>query len=97
MDQTMPEGSVRRITLQGEYDLGERRELSTLFGSLSPNGPLEIELTDVTYADSTFLSELGKLRARLDGQKITLIGVSKAMQRVLQIVGFDQLFEIAPA
>ena len=47
--------NAREIVLRGEYDLSDRDSLSALFGALRTDGPAVIDLTEVTYMDSTIL------------------------------------------
>lgn len=86
--------STRRIELNGEYDVSQKETIASLFGALRPDGPAVIDLTKCTYVDSTFLSELVKLRERFKQHPITLLGASGSVMRVLQIVHFNRLFEI---
>lgn len=53
-----------------------------------------IDLTKCTYVDSTLLSELVKLRQRFKEPRITLLGASGSVMRVLRLVHFNRLFEI---
>lgn len=69
---------ARRIELIGEYDLSQKAEVAALFGALAPDGPATINMTEVSYVDSSFLHELLKLRKRL-GHPITLLGRRNAV------------------
>ena len=82
------------IRLEGEYDLTRRDELASLFGSINGAGALVIDMTNVSYIDSTMLSELGSLRRRAQEIPIKLAGANEHLRRVLSIVNFDSLFEI---
>ena len=62
----------RRLGLVGEYDIADKATLARLFGSLAPDGPAAIDMTGVTYVDSTFLHELYALRSRLSAHVVTL-------------------------
>jgi anti-anti-sigma factor len=86
--------SARRVALDGEYDLSQKEAIASLFEALRPDGPAVIDLTKCTYVDSTFLSELVKLRQRFKEHPITLIGASGSVMRVLRLVHFNRLFEI---
>lgn len=87
-------GSVRRIELHGEYDLSRREELAALLASVGGEKPVVLDLTRVTYVDSSFLNELGTLRSRLKESDITLFGVSPQLRRVLGLMRFDTIFDI---
>jgi len=93
MDKT-PNVPVPRIELDGEYDLSQKEVLASLFGDLRADGPAAIDLTKVTYVDSTFLNALAVLRGRFNGHPITLLGANATILRVLRLVGFDRLFHL---
>ena len=85
---------IQRIQLDGEYDLSRKEELVAVLGSLSAKGPAVVDMTTVTYVDSTFLRELAGLQIRFKRWGVTLVGVSAAIKRILEITSFDQLFRI---
>lgn len=85
--------AARRVTLEGEYDLTRKAEIATLFQTLDGDDDLILDLTNVTYLDSTILEELAALRRRNAQRSITLAGASDHIRRVFEIVGFDQLFK----
>jgi anti-anti-sigma factor len=87
----------RRLELVGEYDIADKATLANLFGALAPDGPAEIDMTKVTYIDSTFLHQIERLRSRLKEHRVTLFGVDKNVRRVLHAVNFDHLFQIIEA
>jgi anti-anti-sigma factor len=84
----------RYIELNGEYDLADREKLATLFGALPADGPATIDLTKVTYLDSTVLNALAKLRVRFKENTIKLLVGSENIKRIFRIVQFDNLFEV---
>jgi anti-anti-sigma regulatory factor len=86
--------NARRVELASECDLSQREAIASLFEALRPDGPAVIDLTKCTYVDSTFLSELVKLRQRFKEHPITLFGASGSVMRVLRLVRFNRLFEI---
>jgi anti-anti-sigma regulatory factor len=55
---------------------------------------VQIDLSEVTYIDSTILHELAILRQRQNGHSIKLVGASSQIERILRIVDFDKLFDI---
>jgi anti-anti-sigma factor len=85
----------RRVELNGEYDLSRKGELALLFASLDANEPIVVDMADVTYIDSNFLHELVALRNRCREFGVKLTGVTPNVSRILRVVGFDKLFEIA--
>lgn len=94
VNRATAQAATHRIELDGEYDLTRKEELEALFDSLSADGPVTIDLTKVTYADSTFLRVLGHLYFRLQEHGATLVGANRGMRRLLSIVQFDRLFRV---
>lgn len=86
-----------RLELDGEYDLTRRDELTFLFAAIPDNAPAVIDLSRVSYVDSTFLHVLASLHFRLKAHGVTLTGANASIRRLLSIVKFDQLFSIADA
>jgi anti-anti-sigma factor len=89
-----PFKAIRRIVLEGEYDLTRKEEILALFGTLLPGKPVTIDLRRVTYADSTILAALVTLAQRSQGAVITLLGPQPQVRRILKFVSFDRLFRI---
>lgn len=86
---------AHHIELDGEYDLTRKEELRLLFAALPDNTAAVIDLSRVSYVDSTFLHELALLHFRLRAPGVTLTGANASIRRLLSIVKFDQLFCIA--
>lgn len=57
-----------------------------------------IDLTDLTYCDSTGLTVLVAAynRAQQAGTPLVLVGLNADLTRVFRIVGLDQLFSFQP-
>jgi anti-anti-sigma factor len=87
---------ARCLRLAGEFDIADKDTLAALFGALAPDGAVVIDMTQVTYIDSTFLHALEALRSRL-AHSVTLLGVSRHVRYLLQIVNLDHLFQIVEA
>jgi anti-anti-sigma factor len=88
---------ARRLQLVGEFDIADKDTLAALFGALAPEGAVVIDMTAVTYIDSTFLHQIEALRSRLKQHRVTLLGVNKQARHLLHIVNFDHLFQIVEA
>jgi anti-anti-sigma factor len=84
----------RRIALSGEYDLRRREEVRELFESVEHLSEVDINFSNVTYIDSSFLNELVALRNRVPDCSITLSGSSRHVKRVFEIVDFGRIFNI---
>jgi anti-anti-sigma factor len=78
------------ITLRGELDLSNVDEMRSSLASAS--GPAVVDLSGVTYLDSTALYELGVLRKRVGN--VVLVAPSPQVRRTLEIVGFTKIFDI---
>lgn len=87
----------RRITLRGELDLADKKALSALFDSVDRTAHVVLDLSDVTYMDSTILGCLVHLRKRLaeHGGDLRLFGVNPNILRLLTVAGLDRVFDIA--
>lgn len=83
-----------RLALDGEWDLSRKTELTQLFSSLTTEGPAIIDLSHVTYMDSTVLNALAMLRHKFEDLSITLVVPNEDVLRILKLVNFDKLFRI---
>ena len=78
------------ITLRGELDMSNVAEMRSSLADA--RGPAVVDLSAVTYLDSTALYELGVLRKRVGN--VVLVAPSPHIRRTLEIVGFTKLFDI---
>lgn len=85
------------IELRGDCDARRKDELRSLFDSLSAHLPVRINLTAVTFMDSTALSLLVLLRRRLEDTQITLIGPNSNIRKLLELTRFEDQFAIVDA
>ena len=85
--------SATMIALRGELDLSNVAALRASLGALS--GPAVVDLSDVTYLDSTALYELDALRRRVGS--VALVVASPNVRRTLEIVGFEKFFRVVQA
>lgn len=83
-----------RISLSGEYDCLRQQEVAEAFARLGDPTRLELDFANVSYIDSTFLTELVRLRRRLPDCQIAFVNVNENISRVLKIVDFDKIFQI---
>jgi anti-sigma B factor antagonist len=84
------------IGFSGELDVARKGELrSALDGITSPAGVV-VDLSGVTYADSTALTEL--LRFRIDARKrgvpVAMAVATPQLERILRYAGLYDAFEI---
>ncbi|HTD36360.1 MAG TPA: STAS domain-containing protein [Candidatus Limnocylindrales bacterium] len=82
--------SATIIALRGELDLSNVAALRASLGTIS--GPAVVDLSDVTYLDSTALYELDAFRRRVGS--VALVVASPNVRRTLEIVGFQKFFRV---
>lgn len=92
--EARPDPSVKRIELEGEYDLTRKDEIASMFGCINGEASVVIDMAKVTYMDSTVLKELATLRLRDASRLIRVAGPNQHIRRLLRLVSFDKLFEI---
>jgi anti-anti-sigma factor len=89
----MPEdGTAHQIELWGEYDIARKEELRAIFGQIANGDAVTIDMSRVTYVDSTFLAELASMRLRRHERPVTLVGVHNNIIRILQLAKLDRFF-----
>jgi anti-anti-sigma factor len=92
------DGVVPVLCLNGELDLSVSAELRRaaidLRDSIRGNG-LVIDLTDTTFADSCGVAGLLAIRRMFPGQPVRLRGVCRQVQRTLELLGLEDVFEQA--
>jgi anti-sigma B factor antagonist len=86
------------VRLSGELDIAVQEELRTqLNAAAAASDIVEIDLSGVTYADSTalgiFIALRNKLLAR--GGTVRLISPSARVTKLLGYAGLDRVFEIS--
>ena len=81
------------VSFRGELDMSNASALRASLGAVS--GPAVVDLSEVTYLDSTALYELAALRRRVGS--VVLVVSSPNIRRTLEIVGFDGQFRVVPA
>lgn len=85
-------------TLTGEYDIANQRSLRQQLGRLESCVDLVLDLSQVTYLDSTFISELilfTRDRSMLGFGPPTLVAPSNStIRRVLTVAGVPKLMRV---
>jgi anti-sigma B factor antagonist len=91
-----PDGSVIRV--HGEVDLYSSPELRKVILKTIPSakGDLTIDLSGVTYIDSSGVATLveGLRSAREHGIGFALVAPSAAVMQVLELARLDSVFEV---
>jgi anti-anti-sigma factor len=87
------------VRLGGEIDLAVADELATVvLGCLDRADHVELDFADVTFIDSSGLGALVRVRneATRQGKTLSLVDVGRATQRLLEITGLQEAFDIRP-
>jgi anti-anti-sigma factor len=91
-----PGSEIGIVALSGELDLTRRDELRAAFALSDNHSSVLIDLSDVTYADSSILSELLRFRAEAQEKhvRLALLVVSRQLGRLIQYAGLGEAFAI---
>jgi anti-sigma B factor antagonist len=84
------------LRLVGELDIGTAGYFREAVEALDHRDTVVLDLSRLTFIDSTGLHELvvARTRSRRSGGEVVLQAPSAQTRRVLEIVGFDRLFPI---
>ena len=85
------------VRLSGEIDIASRDEvLAKLQAAAKQSDIVDVDLSTVTYADSTALGLLIGLRNQLRerGGKVRLISPTPRVRKLLELAGLDRAFDI---
>jgi anti-sigma B factor antagonist len=85
------------VELSGEIDIAVKEELrERLDAAAAESDEVDIDLSQVTYADSTALGLFIALRNRLRdrGGNVRLVSPSERVRKLLNYAGLDQAFDI---
>ncbi len=89
---------LRTLVVTGELDMANAssflQELLAVADEAQP--PALVDLSSVTFLDSSAISALVKAHHRLEGTNVSLVLVNPApaCRSVLELAGIDQVFEI---
>jgi anti-sigma B factor antagonist len=88
------------VRLSGDVDIAVKEELRAQLDAAAEQSDLvDIDLSEVNYADSTALGIIIALRNKLRerGGKVRLVAPSVRMRKLLEYAGLTQAFEIIAA
>jgi anti-sigma B factor antagonist len=94
-----PAGGTCVLAVEGEVDLAVVDELlERARGCLSRDAALELDMQGVSFIDSSGLGALVRLRqdANQARKRLTLVNVSQATDRLLEVTGLHTAFDIRP-
>jgi anti-sigma B factor antagonist len=88
--------SSRIVSLVGEFDLSSKDQLWESLSEAIPYDVAIVDLTGVSYIDSTGLSCFVILRKRIaeHGGIVALVNPPATILKLLQVCGFDKIFPI---
>jgi anti-sigma B factor antagonist len=94
-------GASSEIELEGELDLAARRTLQDAVGTALEPGPVDtlvIDMTDVTFADSTTITWLLTSAQRMEagGGRLVVVVASGPVRDLLALTGLDQRLTLVP-
>lgn len=88
------------LTVAGELDHHTAPELAQVITEtpFSPDVPLLMEISELTYCDSTGLTVFVSAydRALKGASRLLLVGMNADLMHLFRIVGLDQLFTFQP-
>jgi anti-sigma B factor antagonist len=91
-------GRVAGVVVRGEVDIATAGALTDAIDAAVrlSSGPFLLDLTDVTFFDSSGLQALLRARSRLAGseRRLALVCPPGAVRRVLEQVRLDELFAL---
>jgi len=82
------------VSFSGELDIWKEDEVEAKLELVDGTRPVVVDLSEVRYLDSAFLSALIRLRRRLPNIRITLVVQTPSVRRVFALTEMDRLFEI---
>jgi anti-anti-sigma factor len=82
------------VSFNGELDIWKESEVEARLSVLDGSAPIVIDLSDVRYLDSAFLSALVRLRRRLPNSAITLVVEAPSVRRIFELTEMHRLFTI---
>jgi anti-sigma B factor antagonist len=89
---------IRVLAVSGELDMAAARAFEgTLFEAVSVDGPVILDLTEVTFRDSTAIGAMVAVRRRaelLRGRLAIVCKPDSEVERTLLYTGLDATFEI---
>ena len=82
------------VSFNGELDIWKEDEIEKRLSAVDGSAPVVVDLSEVRYLDSAFLSALVRLRRRLPDWPITLVAPTPSVRRVFELTEMHRLFKI---
>ena len=93
-----PAEGIALIVLRGELDMAATPSVRSHIDAAASGRGLVLDVSEVTFVDSSILKELLRAATELDryGTRLVLAGVPVSVQRLLDLTRTAGLFTIAP-
>jgi len=78
------------IKVAGEIDLATARQLTDALASISTDSEVHLELSELTFMDSSGLGAIVAFASRSAGCPVVLLNPSVAIKRLFEITGLEQ-------
>jgi anti-sigma B factor antagonist len=83
------------VAVAGELDLHTAAELESTLGEVGHNGRIVVDLSQVTFLDSTALGVLLRASSRRAHDPLDLVVDGSEVRRVFEITGLERRFTFA--
>lgn len=87
------------MVFAGEYNANSKARLHRELGRLSTKPLLVLDLSEVTYMDSTCIAELMRMEQRRTAagfERTTLVTQTPVLKRIFNILTIDRIFRVVP-
>lgn len=86
------------LAVQGELDLASAPRMKKPLDEAMRDcaGGVVLDMSDVTFMDSTAFRVLTEVRRRRDGTPLAIVCKNRNVLRVFTIAGFDRAFDVCP-
>jgi anti-sigma B factor antagonist len=91
-----PQGTIEVVRFTGELDIGRRNELHDALSIAEHARAVLLDLSAVTYADSTALGELLHFKAAAEKRAVpvAIVVVAPQFARLIRYAGLYEMFNI---
>jgi anti-anti-sigma factor len=80
---------LKGVRLIGELDIATVPTLKDALAPLAGQGPVTLDLSELTFIDSSGLHAILQFSSSLNGDGLTLANASQSVSRLLEIVQLD--------
>jgi anti-sigma B factor antagonist len=84
------------IKLAGELDVARKEELHTALVIGASARAILLDMSEVTYADSTALTEMLRFSTQADRERVpvAIVATSPQLDRIIRYAGLNEVFKI---